>query len=110
MSIALQERKYELSLIGSIGGQPWQVVMLLLLASILIGSIGFLVSVLLFYTLMWLSNEYWSSDWGFGRMEIRIYAEQGRVLLLGLGLAVLSVIVPIIQVLRMDIARTLSER
>ena len=110
MSIALQERKYELALIRSIGGQPWQVVLLLLLESLLIGLIGFLVSALLFYSLMWLSNEYWSSDWGFGRMEMRFYSEQVRVLVLGLIVAILSVVVPIVQVLRMDIARTLSAR
>jgi len=110
MSIALQERKYELALIRSIGGQPWQVVSLLLFEAILIALIGFFVAMFVFYGLLWLSNEYWSSDWGFGRMEMRFYAEQGMVLLLGLIVAVMSVVVPIVQVLRMDIAKTLSER
>lgn len=110
MSIALQERKYELALIRSIGGQPWEVVVLLLLEALLIAVIGFVVGMFVFYGLMWLSNEYWSADWGFGRMEIRTYTEQGLVLILGLAVAVLSVVVPIVQVLRMDIARTLSER
>lgn len=110
MSIALQERKYELALIRSIGGQPWQVVLLLLFEAILIALIGFFVAMFVFYGLLWLSNEYWSSDWGFGRMEMRFYKEQGLILLLGLLVAVMSVVVPIVQVLRMDIARILSER
>jgi putative ABC transport system permease protein len=110
MSISLQERKYELALIRSIGGQPYQLSLLIIFEAIWVAVLGYIIAMVLFYSLIWISNNYWASDWGFGSIPIKLYVEQGLVLGLGFIIAVLSVLVPIVQVLRLDIARILSER
>ncbi len=110
MSISLEDRQYEMALIRSYGGTKSQLAKLILMEVIIIALIGYLVGMVMFYFYLYLANSIWSTDFAFGNLGLNFFTEQWWMLILGIGLAIVSTLIPLFRILKLDVVKTLSKQ
>ncbi len=105
----LQNRKYELALMRSVGYRPSHLFMLLVMEGLLLSAIGYILGWLLGRLGIHFINQQAENDFNlqFGAGWV---PGEGYLLLLTFLVGIISALVPAWQAMRMDVSTILSER
>jgi len=105
---SLQDRKYELALMRTLGASPLKIFSLIVLEGQLLAVMGFAIGIMLSHTgMQWIAGamknqyRYAFSSWIW-------LPEEGILLAAALGIGLLAAILPAIQASRTDISTTLA--
>lgn len=109
MSISLEDRKYEMALIKSIGGTRTQLIRLMLSEVFIISGIGFLLGMILFYIYLWVARDSWGVDFTFGDFSLTWYREQFWMYFLSLAIAIASTTGALIRIMNLKVLKVLGE-
>ena len=104
----LQERKYELALLRSVGYRPWQLFILLLLEGLLLAAIGYVLGWLLSRVGIHFINRQAESEFNL-QFGVQYVSGEGWLFLLTFLVGIIAALMPAWRAMRMDVSATLSE-
>ncbi len=104
----LQDRKYELALLRSVGYRPWQLFGLLVLEGFMLAALGYVLGWLLSRIGIYFINQQAESDYNL-QFGMEWVPGEEWLLLLTFLVGVVSSLLPAWQAMRMDVSAILSE-
>jgi putative ABC transport system permease protein len=104
----LQERKYELAIMRSLGASKWWLASTTLLESVVICIIGYVVGIILSRLGLWLLHNYSIQNYHVSFNQLYLTTNEMVLLLLTLLIGIVSAIIPAIQTASISISKTLS--
>ena len=105
----LQERKYELALMRSMGASRIQVFSLVLLEALILALLGFILAFLLSRLTLYIFNTWTFAQYHDTFSVFRVYQEEVWVFVLCILLGLIAALIPAWQAYRLDIAKALAD-
>jgi putative ABC transport system permease protein len=107
---AMDERRYDLALMRSLGAPPGKLFSLVIGESLVIAGLGTLAGIALGHLCVGLFSLWLAGEKHIAVSGAMFLAQEGWLIVAGLGVGVLAAVIPAIRVYRIDIFQTLVRR